>query len=134
MKFEFLEHTADVKFRAYGESLEEAFANSVLAFAELVGKGEKINARKSKVVNVMGSDKESLFYNFLEELIYLLDAENFIVAKAEVFFRGNNLRAELFGDDVKNYKELEGVKAATYAEMEVKQSGKQWIVQAVIDV
>ena len=134
MKFEFLEHTADIKFRAYGESLEEAFENSVLAFADFVGKGEKIKSRKGKVVNVSGSDKESLFYNFLEELIYLLDTDKFVVCKAKVFFRGNNLRAELFGDDASNYKNLDYVKAATYSEMEVRQVNKKWVVQAVMDV
>ena len=31
MRFEYLDHTADVKFRAYGDSLEKAFGNAALA-------------------------------------------------------------------------------------------------------
>ena len=134
MKYEFLEHTADIKFRTYGESLEEAFANVIGAFSDFVSGGKKVKPVKGKVVNVFGRDKESLLYNFIDELIYLLDAEKFVVGKGTVFFRGNNLRAELFGDDAINYKGLENVKAATYAEMEIKQVGKNWIITTVVDV
>jgi SHS2 domain-containing protein len=134
MKYEFLPHTADIKFKAYGENLQETFENVILAFSEFVAKGEKIKPKKGKIINVSGDDKENLLYNFLEELIYLMDAENFVVAKGDVFFRGNNLRAELFGDDAKNYKELDYAKAATYAEIEVKEEKGKCVVQAVIDV
>jgi len=54
MKYEFLEHTADVKFRAYGKTLEEAFENVALAFAETVSKGEKIKEKKKKSISVKG--------------------------------------------------------------------------------
>lgn len=135
MKYEFLEHTADIKFRSYGATLEEAFANVVEAFADFVAHGENVKPRKGKVVNVSGKDKESLLYNFIEELIYLMDVEGFLAVKGEVFFRGNNLRAELFGDDVKSYQGLESVKAATYAEMQIKEEENgNWTIQVVLDV
>ena len=35
-KFKYLEHTADAKFQAFGRTLEEAFANAVLATASLI--------------------------------------------------------------------------------------------------
>lgn len=134
MNYEFLEHTADIKFRAYGKTLNEAFENSVLAFAEFVGKGNKIKSRKGKVIRVSGNDKQSLFYNFLEELIFLLDSERFVVVKGSVNIMGNNLKAELFGDDVKNYSGLDHVKASTYSEMEIREVDGGWVVQAVLDV
>src|SRR3989344_1974635 len=106
MKYEFLEHTADIKFRAYGKTLNEVFENVILAFSEIIGKGERIKARKGKVIHVSGNDKESLLYNFIEELIYLLDAEKFVAAKGEVTMMGNNLKAELYGDSSENYEGL----------------------------
>lgn len=135
MKFEFLEHTSEVKFRAYGKDLQEVFSNVVLAFSDFVSKGKGIKSRKAKVVEVFGENKENLLYKFLEELIYLLDVENFVVAKAEIFFRGNNLKAEIYGDDAKNYKGLDYVKAATYSEMKiVEKTREDWIAEVVIDV
>ena len=81
-----------------------------------------------------GNDLESLFYKFLDELIYLLDAENFITAKAKVTLRGYNLHAEIFGDSASNYKNLDHIKAATYAEMYIKKTEDGFEAQAVLDV
>lgn len=134
MKYKFLEHTADIKFKVYGKTLNEIFENAVLALSEYLSRGEKIKSKKGKVVDVSGSDLESLFYNFLDELIYLLDAENFIVAKAKVTLRGYNLHAELYGDSSANYKDLDQVKAATYAEMYIKKTQDGFEAQAVLDV
>ena len=135
MEYKFLEHTADIKFQSYGKTINEVFENSVLAVAEYVSRGKKIKTVKGKVVNVSGNDLESLFYNFLDELIYLIDAENFLTVKAKVTILGYNLKAELFGDSTKNYKDLDHIKAATYAEMYIKKlPDENWEAQAVMDV
>jgi SHS2 domain-containing protein len=55
----------------------------------------------------------------LDEILYLIDAEGFLTAKAKVQILGFNLKAELFGDDVKKY-DINQIKASTYAEMEIK--------------
>ncbi len=132
--YKFLSHTADIKFQAYGETLNEAFENAVLAVSQVLSKEQPIKSRKGKVINVFGDDMESLLYNFLEEIIFLLDTENFLVAKAEVTTRGNNLRAELFGDDASNYSGLTNIKSPTYSEMYVKKTEDGWELQAVLDV
>ncbi len=134
MKYRFLEHTADIKFRVYGRTLNEIFENSVLAFSEYVSRGEKIKSSKGKIIDVSGNDLESLFYNFLDELIYLIDAENFITAKAKVTIRGYNLHAELFGDKASNYKYIDQIKSPTYSDMYLKKTKSGWEAQAVLDV
>ena len=35
-KYEYLEHTADTKFRAYGETMEETFTNAALAMMNVM--------------------------------------------------------------------------------------------------
>jgi SHS2 domain-containing protein len=136
-KFIQLEHTADIKFQINGKTINDIFENSVLALASYLS-DKKISPRKSKIINVSVTDNEYLLYKFIEEILYLIDAEHFITGKAKVSVQGYNLKAELFGDDSKNY-EINQVKAATYAEMEIKklkdESGSP-IVQAqfVIDV
>ena len=134
MKYRFLEHTADIKFQANGKTLNEVFENSALAVSNYLSRGEAIKSAKCKIINLSGNDLESLFYNFLDELLYLLDAENFIVAKAKVTIHGYNLQAELFGDKASNYKDLDHIKAATYAEMFIKKTSSGWQAQAVLDV
>ena len=38
MKYKFLEHTADIKFQAFGKTFEQAFENSALAVANIISK------------------------------------------------------------------------------------------------
>lgn len=134
MKYKFLPHTADVKFQAYGKSLNKAFENAALAISETISRGEKISSKKKKKISVEGNDKESLLYNFIEELLYLIDAENFVVSKAKVSIKENKLKAEISGDDASNYTNLDHIKAATYSEMYIKKTNKGWEIQTVVDV
>ena len=131
--FEFLDHAADIKIKVMGKTLNEVFEAAIEAVAFYMNGGEKIPCKKGKVIEVSGSDKESLLYKFLDELLYLVGAEGFAASKGEVLLRGNNLRAELYGDDTKNHQ-LEHIKAATYAEMYIKKTEKGWEAQFVLDV
>ena len=136
-KFIFLEHTADIKFQAFGKTLEECFENSALAFAQAMY-GGKVKDKKNKKIKVKGKDLESLLYNFLEELLFLLDSENFFLSKTKVKIKKKEdkyeLNAELKGDNAKNYKIGLDVKAVTYNEMFVRKEGKKFICQVVLDV
>lgn len=132
-KYEMLDHEADIKFKVVGTTLDEVFENSALALSNYISAGEKIKSIKGKTIEVKGEDIKSLLYNFLDEIIYLLDAESFMVTKASVFLRGNNLKAEVYGDEVKK-QTLQQVKAATYSEMEITKTKSGWQAIFVMDV
>lgn len=133
-KFEFLKHTGDIKFKAYGKNLDEMFENCVLALSSAFSRSLKIKSSKKKEISVSGKDYESLLYNLIDEIIYLFDAENFVVSKAKIKLKEFKINATLFGDDAFKYQSLDAIKAPTYAEMYVKQKGKEWECQTVLDV
>ncbi|MEK6915394.1 MAG: archease [Nanoarchaeota archaeon] len=133
-KFEFLGHTSEVKFRAYGKSVNELFESCALAVSSVLSRGMKIKEPIKKEINVYGKDKESMLYKFIEEIIYLFDADGFIVSKAKVNVEGKSLNAVFYGDESVNYKDLDAIKSPTYAEMYVKNNGKKWECQVVLDV
>jgi SHS2 domain-containing protein len=135
MKFKFLEHTADIKFKAFGKDIEEVFDNSALALKEIICGKMRIEKKKEKTIKIKGRDFESLLYNFLEQIIYLLDADNFLISKIkEIKIKNFGLKAVIAGDKASNYKFTNNVKAVTYNEMFVKKEKGKWISQAVIDV
>lgn len=137
MKYKFLEHTADVKFQAYGKTIEEAFENAAMALKETILKGKKIKIKNKikKAFVVEGGDDEKFLYNFLEEFLYLLDAEDFLFNKVRLkFLKIRRLEAEVWGDKASNYKFSNDVKAVTYNEMYVKKDKNKYIVQVVLDV
>jgi SHS2 domain-containing protein len=132
-KFEFLEHTADIKMKVYGKTLKEIFENSVLAISSHLSMGKEISIGKKRLIEVSGTDNESLLYNFMDSIIYLVDAENFIAAKAKITLGGFKIKAELYGDDATKY-EIDQIKAATYHEMYIKKMSNGWEAQMVLDV
>jgi len=135
MKYKFLKHTADVKFQAFGKNVEEVFENSALALKESVCEKIKIKSNYKKKIKVSGKDFESLLYKFLEEIIYLLEGENFLISKIKnLEIKNMKLNAEIFGDKAGNYNFTNKVKAVTYNDMFVKNENKKWIAQVVIDV
>jgi len=137
MTYKFLEHTADVKFRAEGKTLELAFKAAALALREVITKNPKIKIKSkiAKKIKVKGKDNEALLYNFLEEFLYLLDAKDFLLGKInKINIKDNKLEAEIVGDKASNYKFSNDVKAVTYNEMYVKKDKNKYIVQVVLDV
>ena len=135
MKFKFLKHTADIKFRAYGNTLNKVFENSALAMYNAVYLG-KIKNKIKKSFIVKGKDLESLLYNFLEELLVLFDSQDFIASKINVKIDKTRLLldCEVIGDKVKNYDVGLTIKAVTYNSMYVKKSKIGYISQVVLDV
>jgi len=132
-KFEVLEHKADGKIKAYGKNLEEAFANCALGIFSLMTDIKRVKGKIKKEINVEGKDKYSLLYNFLEELLFLFDAEGFLISEVKsIKINKNKLNAEISGDKTENYEFHGNVKAITYNEMEI--SEKPIYVQVVVDM
>ncbi len=134
-KYKFLKHTADVKFRAFGKTIEESFENAALATTETMTKGTKIAEKVKWKIDASGKDLPSLLYNFLEEFLFLLDVEDFLLSKViKIKIKGEELEAEVIGDLASKYKITNDVKAITYNEMFVRERAGKWICQCVLDV
>jgi len=135
MRYEYLEHTADAKFRAYGKTLEEAFANAALALFNIITDTSKVKRRVLKKIKLRAETKEALLYDFLDRLVFLVDAEEFLLCDVKkIKIEGNALDAELYGDTIsRGYETRTAVKAVTYNEMEIKKN-REWVVQVVVDL
>ena len=138
-KFRFLSHTADAKFQAFGKTLEEAFCNAALATVSLMWDPKKIEMKKGHQVEIAGNDLKQLLYCFLEEIIYLLDSQKFLLGSAEkikIEKKGSqySLKALFRGDEYSGKYEIFGdVKAITYNEMKIK-NRDHFMIQVVVDV
>jgi len=137
-KFRFLEHPADIKFKVWGKTIEKIFENSALALNDFLSKGQPIKDKVKKKFKIVGRGYDELLYKFIDGLIYLMDAENFILANAKVKIKQEKNRIELeafvYGDKVQNYENLDHMKSATYSEMYIERIEGGWEAQAVVDV
>ena len=137
MAIKFLEHTADVKFQADGESVEKVFSEAALALKQTIASDVKVVGKIEKKISVSGNDFEGLLYNFLEEILFLLDTEDFLIANVKeikIDEKSFKINAILVGDLASKYKFANNVKAITYNEMFVKKQKDKFICQVVLDV
>ena len=140
MRYKFLKHTADIKFQAFGKSLEEVFESAAYALANIISKDKIKNRIKEEVsMQIKGADKERLLCDFLEEFLFLFETKGFLLSsiknlnieeKSGAYF----LKGDVFGDKADDYELDNHVKAITYNEMFVKQVGDKFICQVVVDV
>ncbi len=139
-RYRLLAHPADGKFRAFGSTLEEAFANAALAVAGQMWDWKIVRPAIEIPVVIVGRDLPQLLGKYLEEVLFLFDTRRFVLAavdgleieetasgyKLAAVFRGETLtdRIELFGE----------VKAVTYNDMKIERSCDRWTVQVVVDM
>ena len=138
-KYKFLEHTADVKFQASGKDLNEVFINSALAMGSVLMEPENVKLKISKKIKVIGESLENLMYNFLEEFLFLMDTESFILGSIkELKIENKNnkyiLTSKIIGDKAKNYDFSGDIKSITYHEMFIKKEQNGYKAQVVVDV
>jgi len=132
VRYKFLEHKADAKFQAFGKSDAEKFSNAALAMVSLMYDNKKIKRKVIKKIKVEGMDLKALLYNFLEEILFLLDSKFFLLKEVKsIKISKGKLIAELVGDINDGSYKMEGeVKAVTYNDMEVNDK----YVQVVVDL
>lgn len=138
MTYKFLPHTADIKIEAISDTLTLGFKDSAFALKEAIIEKKEIELKEEKKIKIGGEDLKSLLYNFLEEFLYLLDAEDFILGDIlclNIDKKDFTLTAIISGDKASNYKFTNNVKAITYSEMLIEQTPeKRYKIQFVLDV
>lgn len=138
-QFVFLEHTADVKFRAYGKNIEEAFANAARATFQIITDIACVKKKKKKIISVQAGTKEQLLYDFLNELLFLVDTEGFLMAdvlKVSVKKTKSKftLRCTIIGDSNKQYEIKSQIKSVTYNDMFIREQKNRVTIQVVHDI
>ncbi len=135
-EFEIVDHTADVGIIAYGADIKQAFANAARALFSLITELDEVTEVLHRDIELIAPDEESLLVEWLNELIYLFDAENIIFKRFDITELNNTqLKARSYGEKVNSLKHKlkTGVKAATYHMLKVdKGDGCQ--VQVLFDI
>lgn len=139
MPYEFLDHTADLKFRASGDTLEQALEQSAKAlFCAIAGESE-IRPLKSHSYTVMIHLENVLVHDFLAELLYMFSTQQMLFSHFELELKqaiGYKLDVKASGEkyDPKRHKLEKEVKAVTYHGLSAKKTGQgKWVIEVVCD-
>ena len=122
--YEFIDHTADIIARAYGETLEEAFGAAAKAMFDVITGGVEIQSVGRYEIEVKSIDTEGLLVGFLSDLIVLHETENVVLGEFEVTLDGmERLHAVCHGEkfDPRRHSDGSPVKGISYHMMEIEE-------------
>ncbi len=136
MKYKILEHTADIMFEVYGKSLNKLFTNAAIATFDVMVKRSSINPKIKKEINLENKDIEKLLFEFIEELIYLKDAEYLVFKSFKVKIKRSNLKAIVEGEKInsKKHKLLLDVKAITLHKYRLSKTKDGYKATILLDI
>ena len=139
--YEYLSHPADVRFRAFGNTLEEVFEHSALAmFNVIVTDISNIKPQRSMDIEVESNGLDNLLYDYLSELLYLFEVEEIIFGEFHVDSiihadTGYLLKGRAMGEDIdltRHAFETE-VKAVTYHQLSITKEDAGYSTHVIVD-
>jgi SHS2 domain-containing protein len=136
-RFEVLEHTADIGFRAEAATLESLFETCARALLDIAADTSDAAARAHFDFEVAGEDLGSVLVNFLSEILYLFDAGRCVPSTVEVErVTPTSVRARLSGEprNPSRHPWRLIVKAVTYHDLEVRERAGRWHARVFLDV
>jgi SHS2 domain-containing protein len=130
---------ADLAFEAAGKDLAALFENAALAVFVSQVKLETVEPKVAKKIVLENEDVGQLLFDFLNEIIFLKDAEQLIFKSVKASITRNavyKLVADLKGEtiDPKKHKLGNDLKAVTMHQFKVEQTPKGWRCLVVIDI
>ena len=138
-KYKFFDHTADIGVEVTGRTRKELFVNAAEALFDVMieNKAGRVAAKQQKKITVEGTDVSDLLINFLREMLYLFNGEQFITRNCEIIeFTDKKLQARLTGESFNSKKHLikTEIKAVTYSGVMVEKQKNGWRAKIIFDV
>ncbi len=133
VRYQVLEHTADLAIKASGKTLEKLFSNLAYGLCEVMS-GKRLLEFEPEItrkIEVSGEDKEVLVINFLNEILYLSDIHSEIYLDFSIKIKNKTLECEVKG--IKLPKSLE-VKAATFHDLKIKKENSNYETTIIFDI
>jgi SHS2 domain-containing protein len=135
MSFEELEHTADVLMRVRGATIDEIFSDAGRAmFHVMYGPCEDRGVERK--VSLEAGSLESLLIDFLSELLFITEVENFVFCTFDVEIRGTRLSASLRGEPFDPVRHSAGtlIEGISYFGLEIVKEEEGYVVDIIFDI
>jgi SHS2 domain-containing protein len=141
-KFRYVNHTADVEFKAYGISIDQALENSFIALFDTLAYLNKLSksAGRQRTVKIMLSadSMEDMVWKSLQRALSIGDANGllFYGAKVKISESGKrpSVSVELLGKPARPEYAKFDVKGISKYNLSVNRRGKIYTIDVVVDV
>ena len=135
--FEIFALTADKGIRAWGPDPGEVFVQAACGLWSLMVEPGTVRRERMIPVEVKAADRETLLVAWLNEMLYLYETREFVMADCLIrTLTDTALTAEMWGEPVDRARHpmVGHVKAVTYHLLQVRPTSEGWEGQVVVDV
>ena len=135
--FEILDHPADIGFRAYGRTLAKLFENAALALISIGNDLADVAQRNEYSLDAAAFDYESLLVAWLSEVLYWFDGKRIIFSHFQVTaIEPGQLKARAWGEPRNGTRHSAKltVKAVTWHQLKIRQTGDHWMAEVYLDI
>lgn len=134
VRYEIIEHTADIGIIARGASLDELFENAAYGMFDLMFDLGTVESVTTVEVTIAGDEPAELLYRWLSELLYRFETEDMVWCSFSVTI-GDGLSAVVRGAGIEA-AELRGapIKAVTRHNLTLQHHGREWTSTVLFDI
>ena len=135
--FEFFEHTADIGLRIRAPDRQSLFADAAHSlFSLLVANLETVRCVQLENFAIAGREDDYLLFDWLNELLYTFETKRLLFAQFDVQVDDSGITAVCCGEPIDPTRhELDHeVKAITYHELKVENTGHEWLAEVIVDI
>ena len=137
MTWQHFHHQADIGIRGIGATLSEAFEEGAISLMTVICSPETVEATECIEIESEAAEKDLLFADWINALIYEMDVRKMLFSRFEVNIENHKLIGKAWGEtcDPDRHEPAVEVKAATFMDLKAyKDNDGQWVVQCVVDV
>jgi len=134
---EIVDTSSDIGLRIYGKTLEDVFCRGAIGLYSLITDLSKIDSKKNIKINIYSESLDSLYVNWLNELIFQFDTYGFIGCNVDLdVLTKNKVEAIVKGENFDPTRHEKGLllKAATYHKFKIEKKAGVWEVEVIFDI
>ncbi len=137
MSYRVFDHTADLGVEVTTATREELYAGAAIALFDLMADLSTVRAGTAREVSAGGEDAADLLVNFLREVLDAYNRDGFLartclVREVDTCRIKALIRGECF--DPQRHGIVQEIKAVTYHQALVEETGNGWRARVVFDV
>ncbi len=123
MRYEVLEHTADVMIKAHGRTIEECFQNAAFGMMDQIVDASSAEAMVEEDIIAEGATLDELLYSFLSEVLFIFDARGLVLSEFDVTIGEGMLKCQARGErfDAMKHSPRQEIKPVTYHMLQVNE-------------
>jgi SHS2 domain-containing protein len=130
--YQWVDHTSELELAVEASSEAAVFVEALAAFRELLGDEGQRGEIEHHELMVASRDRSTLFADFLAELVFLAETEDFVPERVSTLaIEPTRLRAVVEG---RRGEPRHLVKAVTYHGLEFANVDGRWRARVVLDV